>query len=147
MGKEFGCCLLIAFLGLFNQQTNADWHIWTSTQTQHVLRGDASGSELAVKLGEGRNECRGFQILLRSDAPVAGVRVEPGDLLGPDGAVLRSQDARLYRQHQTELTAGTYRNDKFKPDWYPDALIPFRHPVNPHIRMPSTRGSAKQMRY
>jgi hypothetical protein len=70
-----------------------------------------------------------FQILLRSDAPVNGVRVEAGDLTGPSGAVLRRADARLYRQHQLHLDTGTYRNDAFEPDWYPDPLIPFQHPM------------------
>jgi hypothetical protein len=27
------------------------------------------------------------------------------------------------------IIQGTYRNDAFKPGWYPDPLIPFRHPV------------------
>jgi len=133
MSRKLGCCFLVAVLGLFNQRANADWHVWTTTQTRHVLRGDPPGGELAVKLGAGRNECRGFQILLRSDVPVAGVRIEPGDLAGADGAVMRSGDARICRQHQTELTTGTYRNDRFKPDWYPDALIPFRHPVTGEV--------------
>ena len=38
-------------------------------------------------------------------------------------------EARLYRQHQLHLEVGTYRNESFKPDWYPDPLIPFLHPL------------------
>ena len=38
-------------------------------------------------------------------------------------------EARLYRQHQLYLDAGTHRNDGFKADWYPDPLVPFRHPL------------------
>ncbi|MCL4195014.1 MAG: DUF4091 domain-containing protein, partial [Thermoguttaceae bacterium] len=34
----------------------------------------------------------------------------------------------IYRQHQLELTTGTYRNAAFRPGWYPDPLIPLRHP-------------------
>ena len=59
---------------------------------------------------------------------MAGVRVEAGDLKGPGGSILAA-DARLYRQHQFHLTKPTYRNDRFKPGWYPDALIPFDHPL------------------
>jgi hypothetical protein len=55
--------------------------------------------------------------------------MEAGDLTGPGGVALRRADARLYRQHQLHLEAGTYRNDSFKPDWYPDPLIPFLHPM------------------
>jgi hypothetical protein len=70
-----------------------------------------------------------FQILFRSDAPVNGVGVEAGDLKGPGGFVLRGSEAQLYRQHQLHIEVGTYRNDSFKPDWYPDPLIPFQHPI------------------
>jgi len=81
-----------------------------------------------VKIAAARNEWESFQILVRGDEPVAGITVETGDLTGPGGAVLRAEDARLYRQHQFEITVPTYRNEEFRPGWYPDALIPFRHP-------------------
>jgi hypothetical protein len=60
---------------------------------------------------------------------VKGINVVPGDLVGPEGAVLAAADARLYRQHQMEIKVGTYRNKDFKPGWYPDPLIPFDHPL------------------
>ena len=66
--------------------------------------------------------------LLRSDAAVGAVNLEAGDLTGPGGATIPASRARLYRQHQFEITIPTVRNDDFKPGWYPDGLIPFRHP-------------------
>jgi hypothetical protein len=107
----------------------AEWRVWTLTETRHVLRSEPSGDRTTVKLGTARNEWVSFQILLRSDAPVSGVHVDAGDLKGPKGASLRRAEARLYRQHQLHLVVGTYRNDRFKPDWYPDPLIPFQNPV------------------
>ena len=107
----------------------ADLSVWTLTETRHVLRDDPAGPTKDVALGLARNEWRGFQILLRSDAPVKGINIVPGDLTAPDGAVLRASDARLYRQHQMELKVGTYRNKDFRPGWYPDPLIPFDHPM------------------
>ncbi len=107
----------------------AEWQVWTETQTVHILRDAPPGSAKAAQLASARNEWESFQILLRSDAAMKGVRVEPGDLRGPDGAVVRAADARLYRQHQMHITAGTYRNDAFKEGWYPDPLIPFAHPL------------------
>ena len=65
---------------------------------------------------------------MRSDQPVGGVRIEPGELRGPGGAVLAS-DTRIFRQHQFHLTVPTYRNEHFTPGWYPDALVPDRHPL------------------
>jgi len=107
----------------------ADWQVWTVTETRRVLREAPPGSGFSVQLAAARNEWESFQICLRSDVPVGGVNVEAGDLAGPDGAVLPASEARLFRQHQLELTDGTYRNDQFQPGWYPDPLIPFRHPV------------------
>jgi hypothetical protein len=103
--------------------------VWTLTETRHVLRSDPPADGRTVNLGAARNEWVSFQILLRAEAPVKSVSLEAGDLTGPRGTALRRADARLYRQHQLHLEVGTYRNDGFKPDWYPDPLIPFRHPM------------------
>jgi len=107
----------------------AEWRVWTVTDTRHVLRSEPPATDTTVKLGAARNEWVSFQILFRSDTPVNAVRLEAGDLKGPRGVALRRADARLYRQHQLRLEVGTYRNDSFKPDWYPDPLIPFEHPM------------------
>jgi hypothetical protein len=90
-----------------------------------VLRSEPPADRLAVQVRGARNEWVSFQILMRSDEPVKGVRIEAGDLRGPDGASIRETESRLYRQHQLHLEVGTHRNDTFKPDWYPDPLIPF----------------------
>jgi len=105
------------------------WHIWTVTETRRVLRDELPEDRLAVSLAAARNEWVSFQILLRSSAGVSGITVEPGDLTGPNGFLLPANEVRLYRQHQFELTQGTYRNEDFRPGCYPDGLIPFRHPL------------------
>ena len=106
-----------------------DWEVWTLTHTERVLRDAPAGKGVAVRLAAARNEWESFQILLRSDADVKHVTVQPADLRGPEGAVLAAAEARLYRQHQMELKVGTYRNKDFRPGWYADPLIPFRHPA------------------
>jgi hypothetical protein len=120
--------LVLAFI-VAGREARADWHVWTVTETRRVLRDAAPEDRPAVKLAAARNEWESFQILIRSDAPVRGINVEAGDLVGPGGAVLAGADARLFREHQLKLDVGTYRNDDFKPGWYPDPLIPFKHPV------------------
>ena len=112
-----------------SETAGAGLRVWTDVLTRRVLRDEAAGTEVAVKISAARNEWESFQILLRSDVAIKGVVVEAGDLKGPGGAVLRGGDARLYRQHQLEIAKGTYRNEAFKPGWYPDPLIPFSHPV------------------
>jgi len=106
-----------------------DWHIWTLTQTARVLRDAPAGTGRTVRLAAARNETESFQVLVRSDAAVKGIRIDAGDLKGPGGSVMRGSAARLFRQHQMELTIPTHRNEQFKAGWYPDALIPFRHPL------------------
>ena len=99
------------------------WKIWTTTDTRHVLRSELAGTQTAVTLAGARNEWVSFQILVRSGSPVAGVTVVPSDLVGPGR--LGAGQAKLFRQHQLEVPVGTYGNAEFKPDWYPDPLIPF----------------------
>ncbi len=106
----------------------ADWQVWTVTGTRRVLRDEPAGSGVSVRLSAAGNESESFQILMRSDAAIGGIDVEAGDLTGPEEAVIPASEARLYRQHQLELTTGTYRNTTFRPGWYPDPLIPLRHP-------------------
>lgn len=103
--------------------------VWARSDTVHVLRDEPAGTVRSVALAAARREWESFQILVRSDSPVEGVNIEPGELAGPNGAVIRAGDAVLYRQHQHELTRPTNRNTDFRPGWYPDALIPFRHPL------------------
>lgn len=109
----------------------ADWRVWTVAETRRVLREDLPQAQdsLPVKLAAARNEWESFQILIRSEEPVQGVRVESGDLRGPGGAVLPATSARLSRQHTLHLMDPSYRNDQFKPGWYPDPLIPAVHPL------------------
>lgn len=107
----------------------ADWQAWVVSDTQRVLREDPAGSELSVRLNAARNEWESFQIFVRSDEEVRSVRIVPGDLTGPEGAVLPAADAQIYREQQLRIGVGTYRNKEFRPGFYPDPLIPARHPV------------------
>jgi hypothetical protein len=118
--------VLVGVLGFANLSTAcaAEWRLWTVTDTRHVLRSELPGDGLAVRIAAARNEWVSFQVLLRSDMPIPGVRVEAGDLRGPRDTVLPSSQVRLYRQHQLRIEQGTHRNEAFQPDWYPDPLIP-----------------------
>jgi len=111
------------------QTARADWQIRTLTETRRVLRDELAGTGTSVKIAAARNEWESFEILMRSDEVIRGINILAGDLKGPGAVILRAEDSRLYRQHQLELKTGTYRNDQFKPGWYPDPLIPFRHPL------------------
>lgn len=104
------------------------WHVWTLARTERVLRETPPGQGLEVHLSAARGERESFQILLRSQTPVQGVRIETGDLTGPADHRLPASQAEVFRQHQFQITLGTYRNTEFRPGWYPDALIPAQLP-------------------
>jgi len=123
------CALLIASLVVASQPATAALKVWTLAKTERVLRDRPAGAGRDVKIAAAKNEWESFQILVRSTSPVKILALEPGDLKGPEKAVIAGKDARLFRQHQLELTIPTYRNKNFHPGWYPDPLIPFRHPV------------------
>ena len=134
--KTYICCALSVLLtALAAGKARAELTVWTLTQTQRVLREQPAGVAASVKMAAARNEWESFQILMRSDRPVKVVDIRPGSLKGPGGAVLPARDVRLYRQHQLRITTGTHRNKnfrpphRFKPGWYADPLIPFKHPL------------------
>ena len=119
------CCAVLASAGV----ARGEWQVGATADTVRLLRESQPPGSTTALLAAARNEWRGFQIFVRSEQAVAGVNIEPGDLKGPDGAVLRAADAVLYREHQIEIKTGTYRNEAFRPGWYPDPLIPFKHPI------------------
>lgn len=125
------CRVVLSALALagWMAHARAEWHVWTTTRTVRVLREDPPGTERQVRLSLARNEWRGFQVLMRSDRPLKGITLQPAELRGPSGATLSPAAARLYRQHQLELTVASPRNKDFRPGWYPDPLIPAVHPL------------------
>ncbi|MFA7005055.1 MAG: DUF4091 domain-containing protein [Verrucomicrobiia bacterium] len=129
MKTTFLQCVLSAVVLLTAVNSHAACQVWTCRDTTHVLRNEPAGKMKNITLAAARNEWESFQILLRSDVAVKGVNVEPGDLKGPRDVVILAADAMLYRQHQLELMLPSHRNDSFKPGWYSDPLIPFRHPL------------------
>lgn len=111
--------------------TAAEWRAGTVADTRRVLREEAGAIDAnpEVTISAARNEWESFQILVRSNKSVHAVLIEPDDLIGPDGSRLAARAATIYRQHQLEITKASPRNKGFKPGWYPDALIPMRHPI------------------
>lgn len=103
--------------------------VWIVTETRHVLRSEPPGNLHEANLCVARNEWGSFQILVRADAPMQGMSVDASELSGPAGRRPGDIQVRLFREHQLFLDNGTYRNTDFKPDWYPDPLIPFEHPT------------------
>ncbi len=113
--------------------TAGDYFLWTRTATSRLLRDASPTGRTAVDLAAAGNEWESFQILMRSSRPLTVTAVEMGDLslIAPEGktGTISGSTARVYRQHQFEITVPTHRNERFQPGWYPDALIPAVHPL------------------
>ena len=86
---------------------------------------DASWSTRGVALQCARNEWEAFQVAVRSQEALAGVRIRLTDLRGPQGAVLPAKLARLYKVEWVDIAA-PYEVDKpsLHPDLRPDPLVP-----------------------
>jgi len=107
----------------------SDLQAWAVSGTTRLLRGAPAEAGTRVELAAARNEWESFQVFVRADGPVKGVNLVAGDLSGPGGSIIGGKDAVLYREHQLEIAEPSHRNDRFTPGWYPDALIPFLHPL------------------
>jgi len=134
-----GTWMAVAVLAVAAGALRADWHVWTVTEAVRTRRETPPGKGRAVRLWAARNETESFQVLVRSERGVRGVRLEAGPLKSPGGAVLPAAAVRLFRQHYLHLTVATHRHDDFTPGWYADALIPFRHPLTRKPLPPGAR--------
>ncbi len=130
MNTKLTPAIAAAIMFLITPAAYPECRVWTITDTRHVLRGDPPQDTLAVNIAAARNEWVAFQVLVRSDRPVPGLNIQPAPLHGPAGRTIDASNTRLYRQHQLHLEIPTHRNTDFKPDWYPDPLIP-AEPVLP----------------
>jgi len=103
--------------------------IWTLPGLERVLRDAPASPNKKAVVHAARNEWESFQIALRSPTPVRITDVAVGTLRGPSGATLPADCVTLFREHQLHLTIPSRENTDFHEGWYPDALIPFRHPT------------------
>lgn len=125
----FSGALLFFFILFHAQDIRAELTAWTCHATERVLRDAPADTRKTVHLYSARNEYESFQILVRSDEIITIIDIKAGSLYGPGDSIIPATGARLYRQHQLELKEPSFCNDQFNRGWYPDALIPFRHPM------------------
>ncbi|HPU06722.1 MAG TPA: DUF4091 domain-containing protein [Thermogutta sp.] len=123
--------MLLSFVGLSANAAQAQPVVWIETSTLRICRSETPppSPSREVNLTAARNEWVSFQVFLRSSHPLPAVGVELSPLEGQSGGNIDSACFRIYREHQLELKEPTYRNDAFRADWYPDPLIPARHPL------------------
>ena len=65
--------VLAACWAVAGGSATADWHVWTLARTERVSRQSPAGTGTAVALAAARGEWESFQILMRSDEPIASI--------------------------------------------------------------------------
>jgi hypothetical protein len=103
--------------------------VWALNSWERALRSEPARPLKPAVLFAARGEWESFQVALRGEAPCRIVALEVGPLAGEGGDAIPPQNVRCYRAHQLHLTRPTHRNNAFKEDWYPDALIPLADPA------------------
>ncbi|HYH98131.1 DUF4091 domain-containing protein [Hyalangium sp.] len=96
--------------------------VWTEGPLLKVGPSAQVKSAAPARLAAARNEFESFQIVIRGDVAVSGVRARASQLTGPNGATIPATNVRLYRESLINVTQpsgsiGTRGR-------YPDGLIP-----------------------
>ncbi len=100
-----------------------------------VFKTDAAGTHGSISLYTARNEYEPFQIIIKAPTSndLTNVNITISDLKGDKGSLISAENIDLYREHYLYVTQGSKSsnattNPPLGPGWYPDALIPFKHP-------------------
>lgn len=128
--------IFIRYESLTNTAYAAGPVVWVEDGMTRVFKNDPAKTTAAITLYTAKNEYEPFQIVVK--APVGNgltnVNISVSNLVGPNGAIISSDNLTLYREHYLYVTQGSKHNSSetnrpLGPGWYPDALIPFRDPV------------------
>ncbi|MGW8143912.1 MAG: glycoside hydrolase domain-containing protein [Anaerolineales bacterium] len=109
--------------------------VWVEDGMTTVFKTDAAGTHGSISLYTARNEYEPFQIIIKAPASndLTNVNITISDLKGDKGSLISAENIDLYREHYLYITQGSKSsnattNPPLGPGWYPDALIPFKHP-------------------
>lgn len=96
--------------------------VWTEGPLLKVGPSTLAQNLVPARLLAARNEFESFQIVIRGEAPVSGVRAKVGELTGPLGAKIPQSNVRLYREALINVT--TPSGAIGAKGRFPDGLIP-----------------------
>jgi hypothetical protein len=101
--------------------------VWVVDTLTRVQRTDPPGTARSATIKAARNEYEAFQIVVRAPdgEALSNVNAEASDLVGP--AVISRSNITLYRAHYVQVVQAS-PGSPYPPGWWPDALIPFKHP-------------------
>ncbi|HVG57922.1 MAG TPA: glycoside hydrolase domain-containing protein, partial [Hyalangium sp.] len=96
--------------------------VWTESPLLKVGPSAQAKSSTSAQLVAARNEFESFQIVIRGDSEVSGVRAKASPLTGTGGATIPASNVRLYRQALMNVTIPS--GAVGARGRYPDGLIP-----------------------
>ncbi len=87
---------------------------------------DATARTISLKAA--RNEFVAFQVIVETDGPRDAIDVQPIGLAHAQGARLAGPNVALFKEWYTQVRRPStgYEKTSLGPDWYPDALMPYR---------------------
>lgn len=96
--------------------------VWTEGPLLKVSPSVQAKSSTSARLTAARNEFESFQIVIRGDAEVSGIRAKASPLTGTGGATIPASNVRLYREAiiNVSIPSGAIG----ARGRYPDGLIP-----------------------
>lgn len=123
---------------------NSQISVWTASSMEKIEYDQAAPSPSNssadqiknIQLVAAKGEYEAFQVVVSatSENPLENVNVLVSDLKNADGAVIKSKNISLYREHYIYLdrpsTPVSLANPTKGKGFYPDALIPFVDPDN-----------------
>ena len=87
---------------------------------------DAAAKTVSLKAA--RNEFVAFQVIVEAGAPLDGIDVQSDGFRHPQGSRLEGRNVALFKEWYTQVRRPStgYEKSSLGPDWYPDALMPYR---------------------
>ncbi len=109
-------------------QASAQMTVWVTDSLTRVQPTDQPGTSTAAAIKAARNEHEGFQIIVKapSAATLSSVTATASDLTGPAGTI-SAANVTLYREAYILVTTSS-PDSPYPQGWWPDPLIPFKHP-------------------
>ena len=88
---------------------------------------DAASKTVSLKAA--RNEFCAFQVIIEAPEPQDDVDVKFATLANGKGARIEGRNLGLFKEWYTPVRRGStgYEKSSLGADWYPDALMPYRH--------------------
>lgn len=85
-------------------------------------------SSRIVSLKAARNEFTAFQLVIEPERPQDGIDVSLDGLVHDTGARIEGRNVAIFKEWYTQVRRPStgYEASSLGPDWYPDALMPYR---------------------